>query len=219
MQPDFHILKRNLFSASHIYTKTTTKGATIPQMTQNMPTVIMINILDYIIRDSNTDVLQPFKILYTKEPAETAVSNFYGYNIQLPRLKETEPDFNDGLYCWLYTLYTAKNEGKPIGEVIRMTPPLQEYAQHDAGYQQFCEQYERVSSDQKTRDEYHWWLNAQMSLDGQMQFKFNEGKMEGKQEERRTIINKLLHSGMDAQIILTSLGITESEWKELQSNK
>jgi hypothetical protein len=56
--------------------------------------------------------MQPFKILYTKLPQETAIPNFNGYNVQLPRILETEPDFNSGIYCWGYTLYTAHNKIK-----------------------------------------------------------------------------------------------------------
>jgi hypothetical protein len=164
---DYEIMHRNLFGASHIFTKTSNQGTSTSEMVKNLPTVIAINILAYNIRDDNTDVLQPFKIMYTKPPQKVAVDRFGGYNIQLPRLLEMEPDFNSGLYCWFYTLYTAHTEGKSIDEVIKMTPALQEYAAADSGYTQFCEQYNLVSSDPETQDDYYRWIKDQMRQEGE----------------------------------------------------
>ena len=104
----------------------------------------------YNIRDSNTEIVQPFKILYTKAPKEVAIPNFSGYNVQLPRILEMNADFNNALYCWAYTLYTAHVEKKSVKEVVAMTQALQEYAERDIGYQQFCERYRLASADPKT---------------------------------------------------------------------
>jgi len=99
--PDYNIIERDLFSASHIFIDTSGKGTTSAQMAAKMPKVIYINILvDYTIRDDNTDIIQPFKIMYTKSPQRVAIDNFSGYNVQLPRLIGMVPDFTDDLYCW-----------------------------------------------------------------------------------------------------------------------
>jgi len=74
------------------------------------------------------------------------------------------PPLADPLYLWLYAVDTAEREHKTIEEVLRMTPELQTFAQEDAGFRQFCEQYKRVASDPKTRREY-WNYCAQMTID------------------------------------------------------
>jgi len=78
---------------------------------------------------------------------------------QLPSLLEMEPNFSSGLYCWFYTIYTAHKENKTISEVIAMVPELQEYVREDQGFMQFCDQYELVAADPKTRSEYFRWCN------------------------------------------------------------
>jgi len=130
-----------------------------------MPDVIAINLLDFVHRKGETgtpagEYLQPVKPLYTKPPHEVAFSNLMFYNIELPKFREAKQDFNDPLFLWLYTIETARHENKTIEEVVKMTPELQTFEQKDAGYRQFCEQYKRVASDPKTRDEYfYWWLD------------------------------------------------------------
>ena len=166
MDLDSHIMQRDLFSASHIFIGTSSVGDTSAQMAAKMPRVIYINILGYNIRKDNRDMVQPFKVLYTKTPQRVAVHNFGGYNIQLPRVLEMKPDFTNSLYCWCYTLYTAHLEGKTVQEVIAVTPALQAYAEQDTGYRQFCEQYRLVVASPETRKEYALWVDAMMREEG-----------------------------------------------------
>ena len=166
--PDRNIMLRDLFAASHIFTRGASKGDSAAQMAQKMPTVIGINILCYNVRENNTDIVQPFEILYTKEPTEIAIPNFSGYNVQLPRILDMEPDFTNALYCWCYTLYTAHTKTMTIQEVLDMTPALQEYATEDAGYRQFCDQYNLVACSPEARHEYYLWYKDRMREDGMM---------------------------------------------------
>lgn len=167
--PDASIMKRDLFSTSHIMLETSNKGDLAYQMAKKMPKVISINILTYNIRGNHTDLVQPFKILYTKAPHDVAVPNFSGYNVQLPRVLEVDPDFNSGLYCWCYTLYTAHLQGKSIQEVLAMTPELQDYTQQDNGFLQFCHRYNRAVADPQTRDEYVRWYLTIMREEGMIE--------------------------------------------------
>jgi len=105
------------------------------------------------------ELLDIFKIMYTKLPSEVAIPNFSGYNIQLPRLLKMTANFNDDLYCWCYTLYTAHHKKKTVKEVIAMTPELQAFVERDAGFRQFSDRYETVSADPETRREYAMWFD------------------------------------------------------------
>jgi predicted transposase/invertase (TIGR01784 family) len=205
LNTDANIMQRNLLASSHIFASNSSKGETIKEMASNMPRVITINILNYVIRKDNNDILQPFKILYTRPPMVTAIPQFSGYNIQLPRLAEMKPDFTNGLYCWLYTLYTAHKEGKTVQEVIAKTPQLQAYAEEDKGYYQFCDQYKRIAADPKTRNDYFWWINSQMRKEGELEgarmegreIGLEEGREEGRIEERIKHVNRMTKAGMD----------------------
>ena len=113
-------------------------------------------------------MVQPFKVMYTKPPSEVAVQNFSGYNIQLPRLLEMDPNFDDDLYCWCYALYTAHLEKKTIQEVVSMTPGLQAFAKRDVGFQQFCDRYETVSTNPEARREYAMWFDEALREKGML---------------------------------------------------
>jgi len=179
---DESIMQRNLFTASHIYTKTSTPGTTSSKMAEQLPTVIAINILNYPVREDNSEILQPFKMLYAKPPLKEAMPQFSGYNVQLSRIPDMTPDFNSGFYCWFYTLYKAHKEEKTIREVLDMTPELQTYSDRDAGYRQFCEQYDLAAGDPETRDEYVLWVKEKMREYGERKAAENEGIAKGRAE-------------------------------------
>ena len=106
---DTRLMVRNLFSSSHIFRETSEKGDTSAEMANRMPRVIHINLLDHNIRKNSTDLLEPFKIMYTKPPAEVAIPNFSGYNVQLPQIEKMEPDFGNALYNWCLP-YTSSTQ-------------------------------------------------------------------------------------------------------------
>ena len=177
--PDKTIMHRNWHAGSHIFREATSPGDTTVQMLAKVPRMIFINILGYNIRDDNTELVQPFKNIFTKPPYKVAIPQFSGYNIQLPRILEMEPDFNDGLYCWCYTLYTAHLEKKTIQEVLAMTSELQSYAERDEGYFQFCQRYGMVSADPDTRHQYYLWTMSKLKEWGIRQTAIEEGLEEG----------------------------------------
>jgi len=182
ISPDMYIMVRDLFSASHLFTENSSKGDTSAQMATKMPKVIYINLLGYVLRKSNTDMVQPFKVMYTKSPHEVAIPNFGGYNIQLPRLLEMDANFDDDLYCWCYTLYTAHLENKTVREVVSMTPELQAFAERDVGFQQFNDRYETVSADPETRREYAMWFDEALREEGMLAWARQEGRQEVRDE-------------------------------------
>ena len=211
INPDMGIMARNLFATAHVLTETSTRGDKIAQMVSKMPRVIFINILAYNIRDGkkdSKDIVQPFKVLYTKEPKEVAVPNFSGYNIQLPRILEMKPDFTNGLYCWAYTLYTAHVEEITIQEVVAMVPALQEYSEKNAGYQQFCDRYQMGSSDPKTRNEYVLWVNDRMREEGERQWVSDQRAI--------SIARKLLQRNHPIEEVIEDTGLTFEEVISLQ---
>ena len=203
INPDKRIMLRNLFTSSHVFYETSEKGDTSNQMADKMPRVIHINVLGYNIRKNSSGLVEPFKIMYTKEPREVAIPNFSGYNIQLPKIYEMKPDFNSSLYCWCYMLYTAHKEGKTVKEVVAMSTALQEFADRDAGFQQFCERYNHVTADPKTRREYVAWVNDRMRQAGELEWVKEEAYNSGVE----TGIKSGIESGIKSGIELVALNM------------
>jgi predicted transposase/invertase (TIGR01784 family) len=178
---DPSILLRNLLGAARIYAAKVPEGTHPRDLVKMTPKVLVINILDYNIRDKrkNGDYVQPVKLLYTKPPRETALAQFAIYNIELPKFREAAADFGDKLYCWIYALEAAQREKKTLQEVIKMTPQLQGFAQEDEGFKQFCEQYHRVASDPATRNDYYWWWMDMARKDAEINYGTEKGRAEG----------------------------------------
>jgi len=212
---DSRIFQRDLFSSARIFTETSTPGTTGAEMAAKMPKVIVINILNYTIRDTQSDVVQPAKVIYEKPPFEVAMPEFAVYNVQLSRFREIEPDWNNELHYWLYALNEAHTKNKSLKEVLEMTSTLQEYASLDAGFKQFCERYDMVSGDTVSRKEYLDWYSELLRMTGMMEAAEMKGeargeargkaegkaegeargKAEGRAEERRQNILMLKKSG------------------------
>ena len=226
---DKTIMHRNIFTSSHIFKSTSSKGDTTVQMVAKMPKVIFINILMYNIRNDNTDLVQPFKIMFTKPPQRAAIPQFSGYNIQLPRINEMEPDFTSGLYCWCYTLYTAHTENKTIQEVLNMTPELLSYAEREPGYFQFCQRYGLVSADPDTRHEYFLWLKDRWREEGVrisaieegLEQGLEQGLKQGMEEGRlKAIVNQINIKKLKSktrQQIIEELELSESDIEVLDN--
>jgi predicted transposase/invertase (TIGR01784 family) len=237
ISPDANILVRNLFSTSHLFVEKSVQGDTAAQMAAKMPTVIYINLLCYNLRETNTDLVQPVKVMYTKPPHEVAIPNFVCFNVQLPRILKMQQNFTNDLYCWCYTLYTAHLKKKTVKEVVSMTPELQTFAEKDTGFQQFYDRYETVSSSPQTRREYVSWVNALMREDGireaGRQACHREGLQEGyaeaeqkriadlaeaekkRKEEMVTAIRTMKAAGVSVDIIASAYPLSEDEIAKL----
>lgn len=181
INPDKLILQRNLFSSSRIITETSRPGDDVHDMAKRMPRIIHINLLAYNLREDNTDLVQPFEIMYTKAPVRQALDNFSGYNVQLPRVLEMTPDFTNPLYCWCYILYKAHMEEKTLQEVIDMTPEVAVFANADSGYKQFCDQYDLVATNPESRNEYYAWINYHMRVEGELEWAREAGWKQGQE--------------------------------------
>jgi hypothetical protein len=110
-----------------------------------------------------------------------AIPQLVIYNIQLPRLRELTPDFNDALYCWLYIMDQANQKKLTIQEVIEMTPELRTFMDNDKGFQQYCAQYHRAAADPETQDEYYRWINEQMRQQSMMAAAEQRGRKAGEE--------------------------------------
>jgi len=182
MYMDETIHQRNYFASSQLTTESSTANTTHPQMVDQMPYVIAINILNYKIRSDNDDWLQPVKVVYAKPPHLIALPQLTIYDIELPKFNEAKPDWKDDLYCWIYALMRAHEEHMTIKEVIKMIPEIQPFVAENKGFQQFCERYEFVATDESVRNEYLKWQRENMRQKGIVDGAKKEGKIEDARE-------------------------------------
>ena len=96
-----------------------------------------------------------------------------------------------------------------------MEPALQEYAEQDAGYRQFCDRYQYVASDPKSRKKYMRWVLDLMREEGERDWLIQTGRKEGRKEGRReTVIEvarKLLKKNQPLEDIVEYTGLTLKE--------
>jgi predicted transposase/invertase (TIGR01784 family) len=203
------IFQRNLFAASRIFASESIEGATSAQMAKGMPRVIAINLLDFNVRDDNNDLLQPIKLMFTKLPLKVALNQFSIYHVQLTRLDDTPANYSDDFYCWLYVMNTARQKDLSIEEVIAMTPELQAFAERNAGFRQYCDQYNRVAADPETQEEYYRWINEQMRQEGMKQ-----GAVE---LAMREVARRALARNMQIADIAALTGLSEADIEALTS--
>ncbi|GHV11179.1 hypothetical protein FACS1894219_01920 [Clostridia bacterium] len=182
LNPDPTMLQRNLYAMALVISTRSKEGTLTKELAESMPETIAINILDYINRKDNTDYLQPIQFMYVKPPIRAASSQYEVYDIQIPRFKDAEQNFNDPLYCWFYTMTTAIEKKITVDEVVNMTPELQNFTQQDAGFKQYCSQYKRASTSKKTLLAYGRWVNESIREAGMILGAENKGKKEGFEE-------------------------------------
>ena len=79
-----------------------------------------------------------------------------------------------------------------------MTPELTLFAERNAGFQQYCEQYNRAASSPEIQEEYYRWINEQMRQQGMIQGAVDKAVRETKRADE-LILQKTMH---EAELIL-----------------
>ena len=88
-----------------------------------------------------------------------------------------------------------------------MTPALQEYATEDAGYRQFCDQYNLVACSPEARQEYYLWYKDRMREDGMM--------LAALQHKAEEIARNLKQRNVPYAVISDSTGLSVNEIENL----
>ena len=99
---------------------------------EDMPQVRYINLLDFIVREDNYELVQPVSLMFEKEPIREASNVFKIYHIQMPvfrkKYKTLEDVKGNLFYTWLYLLDNGyKDEGEKM--LANMTEGMKNFAQ------------------------------------------------------------------------------------------
>jgi hypothetical protein len=147
MYDDEYMFERNMVETSFLIIKSTESGTTVEEMAEGMPHIIVVNFLNFNVREDNLDWLQPAHFSYDKEPREVAYDKLEIFNIQLPRFAENEPNFDNDGECWLYVMYTAHVKGSTPQEVLKMDARLNRFADTNPGFKQFEARFKQAVAD------------------------------------------------------------------------
>ncbi|MDR1532893.1 MAG: hypothetical protein LBS62_12090 [Clostridiales bacterium] len=96
-----------------------------------------------------------------------------------------------------------------------MTPKLTAFAERNAGFRQYCEQYNRAASSPETQDEYYRWVNEQMRQQGMIQGAVKKAEERAERRRTREIARSLLSSNMPIADVAKHTGLSEDEIKKL----
>ena len=136
-----------------------------------------------------------------------------------PRRRSCRVDVESDTYENENVVTEVQTEGKTIREVLAMSQALQDYANKDAGFQQFCDRYSFVSADPNTRKEYVLWANERMREAGEKEWAYNEGVEQGIEQgiEKgiKTVAIKMLKRNRSLDEVIEDTGLSFEEVKFL----
>lgn len=168
---------------------------------REMPRVRVINILDFTLRDSHPDYLQPIGVMYRTPPAEIATDAFRIYNIELPKFRKEYPSLDsvmsDPLARWLYLLDCGYKNDQEMEVLTNMTE----------GMRAFAKKYNRSLDDPKLRALYELEMSAQRD---QKAIAYTE-RMEGIKSERYSVIRRALSQRLPVDVIYALVDAPRSE--------
>ena len=101
-----------------------------------------------------------------------------------------------------------------------MTSELKDFAERDTGFAQYCEQYQRVSTDPGTLDSYMRWIEDQMREQGMRAAAQHEGMeqgiKQGRDEQSVVIAHKLLEVGDSIEKVASVTGLSVHKLNEIK---
>jgi predicted transposase/invertase (TIGR01784 family) len=207
MYEDEYMFERNLVELSYLIIEKTESGTTIEEMAEDIPHIVMINFLDFTIRDDNPDWLQPAHITYDKKPHRAAYSKLDIFNIQLPYFSNNEPDFDNDGECWLYVTYQAHIKKIAPQEVLKMDTRLDRFASTNPGFKQFENRFRQALADPEVMTVLRMEASERIRQSGMLQA--------AKKTEAKDIARSLLSANMPHADIAKHTHLTIAEVVQL----
>ena len=138
-----------------------------------MPKIRIINILDFLVREDNMELVQTVGLNYEKEPKREATDVFRIYHIQMPVFRKTHKTFEsvkgNAFYTWLYLF----DRGYKNKEEMEMIASISE------GMKNFAQRYGLAISDPRLTKLYQMEQDAIRDENSRLDFAKREGRREG----------------------------------------
>jgi hypothetical protein len=184
--PDESLASRNLLATSHIVTESAVEGVKTRKLKYELPIVICIDVVNDIIRRSNTDCVQPAHVNFEKPPIEVATEHWSIYYVQIPRFLAREPDFSNPLDCFLHAACESHEKHLTMREVIQMSQQLQSHENEYPAFGQLADRHDGAASDPEVRRQYWLDLLAEFQYIGE----FNTAVKRAVEEKEAVISEK-----------------------------
>ena len=198
-KPDKHFVLRVQLYASHALVSNVTKGST----GRDIIPVIVISICDHKIFGDEVPCVS-FHRTTEEETNECHLFLLKYLFIELPKFIKTEEELKTIEDDWIY-FFKHSSELKEVPKNIRD--------------ENVIEAYKEIEQFNWSTEEYDAYVRASMTLDSELtkiETAFEEGKAEGREEEKIQIIKNLLSSGLDIKTMSESTGLSESEVEKLK---
>ena len=174
-----NMINRGFLQAGQLAGINTKRGDTMRELLNKMPRILMINLNWFEDRPKHPDFTQPVDLMYRKPNPESNVyerasDRVHIYNVEmtkfiskvLPGLKAKPYDSDTPrLHYWLWALCESQTSGVSLTEVIKMSAALKEFIKSDAGFEQYADRYNEVSSDLEVRRRFAEWTAEMDKLD------------------------------------------------------
>ena len=216
--------ERSMLYAQGQFDRGSETGEALGKVVGDIPRVIVVNILDYVLRPSGRSFPQVVLPVYLEAPFEVAFRNLVIHHLQLPLFRKIALDLSNPLHCWLRAFCLAQDHNKSMKEVVMGEPKLKEYYDDDPGFKQFVDRHWLVAGDPDARHAYFMWrrevISRALELRGIMEEGIAEGEAKGRAERDLEIalkaFNKARRLGEDFSIMarrLRDLGISSAAVK------
>ena len=175
------------------------------QKYSEMPKIRIINILDFLVRKDNSDLVQTVGLNYEKEPKREATDVFKIYHIQMPVFRNTHKDFEsvkgNMFYTWLYLFDTGyKNE-----EEMKMIASISD------GMRNFAQRYSIAINDPRLVKLYEMEQDAIRDENSRLDFARREGERKGIMEGILQSAVRMKAKGYSLSDIADITGLSISE--------
>ncbi len=178
-----------------------------------MPEVLVINLVDFYVRDDESHVVEPVVLAYENNPTQIATEKFKMYHIQLPAFrrehKTLDSVLGDTFFSWLYMF----DRGYQNPEEMEVLSGMSE------GMKNFAKQYNYAINDPELIRRYRMIEDGRRDIATKISVAEKkaaekgraEGRTEGAAQKNRENAKGMKNAGIAVSIISSITGLSENE--------
>ena len=211
LSPFMSTVERNLLYAEQHLVSKAKRGETLKEVTEAMPQVILINILEKSVRKLG-GFHQVVELSYREPPYERATDKFEMHNLELDKFRKLDQEKPaNPLHLWLTALCRAQDAKTTMMEVVKMDTQLQTFFDSDPGFAQFVNRHEEVVAMPEVRNEFLRWQIEQIINDLERQRVEAKSRAEGEAKKQVEVAKNMLAENEPIEKIMRYTGMSREE--------
>ena len=203
MNNNFNIEERTTLYSSKVNSRDAKRGSDYSDINK----VIMINILGYNLLDVE-EYISETVIVLDKHRDYEVLKGIKWYFIELPKFRKKNPDMYDKIDQWICFIDDSNKEAVKMAEsknvVLKKARKELDYLTGDAAVRRMAELREKWEMDEIAVKKHAERIGKE------------EGRREGKIEEKRAVAKKLLEIGVEISKIIEATGLKKEEIENLK---